>query len=90
MFKNKSIVIFGGTGSFGHAFLDRILNQYKNIKEIRIFSREEWKQFDMQNSFDDPRLRFLIGDVSDKFRLERATEDIDIVIDHCLMDSLMK
>jgi UDP-N-acetylglucosamine 4,6-dehydratase/UDP-glucose 4-epimerase len=78
MFQGKKVLITGGTGSLGQALTKKLLSL--DVETIRIFSREEWKQFDMQNSFDDPRLRFLIGDVSDKFRLERATEDIDIVI----------
>jgi len=78
MFQGKKVLITGGSGSLGKALTKKLLSL--DVETIRIFSREEWKQVDMQNSFDDPRLRFLIGDVSDKFRLERATEDIDIVI----------
>lgn len=79
MFKNKSIVIFGGTGSFGHAFLDRILNQYKNIKEIRIFSRDEKKQDDMRKLYSLDKIKFIIGDVRDLDSVEKATRKADFV-----------
>ena len=63
-FDNSTLLITGGTGSFGNAVLRRFLKT--GIKEIRIFSRDEKKQFDMRNEFDDPKLRFVIGDVRDK------------------------
>ena len=77
MFKNKKILITGGTGSLGNALTQRLLEQ--EVDTIRIFSRNESKQLEMESKFNDDRLRFLIGDVRDYERLERAVEDIDIV-----------
>ena len=77
MFKNKKILITGGTGSLGNALTQRLLEQ--GVDTVRIFSRNESKQLEMESKFDDDRLRFLIGDVRDYERLERAVEDIDIV-----------
>lgn len=77
MFDDKKILITGGTGSLGQALTQRLLKH--NIKSLRIFSRNESKQVEMQERFNDPRLRFLIGDVRDRERLARAVEDIDIV-----------
>ena len=78
MFDGKKILITGGTGSLGIALTKRLLET--SAEKIRIFSRNESKQISMKNEIDDPRLRFLIGDVRDKDRLKRAMEDIDIVI----------
>ena len=77
MFKDKKILITGGTGSLGNALTQRLLEQ--GVDTIRIFSRNESKQLEMESKFNDDRLRFLIGDVRDYERLERAVEDIDIV-----------
>jgi len=77
MFENKRILITGGTGSLGTALTKRLLNEKVDV--IRIFSRNENKQVTMQSEFNDDRLRFLIGDVRDLPRLERALEGIDIV-----------
>jgi UDP-N-acetylglucosamine 4,6-dehydratase len=78
MFKGKKILITGGTGSLGSALTRRLLTT--DVETIRIFSRDEWKQTQMEETFNDKRLRFLIGDVRDKDRLSRALENIDIVI----------
>ncbi len=78
MFDGKTVLITGGTGSLGTALTTRLLQT--NAKTIRIFSRDEWKQTQMQAAFNDKRLRFFIGDVRDKERLSRALEDVDIVI----------
>ncbi|NIQ13284.1 MAG: SDR family NAD(P)-dependent oxidoreductase, partial [Candidatus Dadabacteria bacterium] len=78
MFDGKKILITGGTGSLGKALTKRLLET--NVETIRIFSREEFKQVQMQSELNDGRLRFLIGDVRDKDRLSRALEDINIVI----------
>ena len=78
MFKNKKILITGGTGSLGTALTSSLLKT--DIDTIRIFSRDELKQSQMESHFHDDRLRFLIGDVRDKERLEKAVEDINIVI----------
>ncbi len=77
MFDDKSILITGGTGSLGQALTEKLLKY--DIKTLRIFSRNENKQVEMKSKFDDPRLRFLIGDIRDEMRLSRAVEDIDIV-----------
>tara|TARA_B100000674_G_C37861176_1_gene924874 strand:+ start:244 stop:1236 length:993 start_codon:yes stop_codon:yes gene_type:complete len=79
MFKNKSIIIFGGTGSFGHAFLDRILQKHKTFKEIRVYSRDEKKQDDMRKSYSLEKLKFILGDVRDFDAVEKATRGIDFV-----------
>jgi len=77
MFDGKKILITGGTGSFGQALAKRLLKH--DVKTVRIISRNESKQVEMENSIDDSRLRFFLGDVRDLDRLVRATEDIDIV-----------
>ena len=78
--ENKTILITGGTGSFGNEFVEIALKEFKP-KVIPIFSRDELKQLNMKNKFnDDERLRFFLGDVRDKNRLNRAMEDVDIVI----------
>lgn len=83
MLNNKSILITGGTGSFGKQFIATILKKYPDVKKIIIFSRDELKQSELklkysQNEF--PQLRFFIGDVRDKDRLERACEGVDVII----------
>jgi len=80
MLDDASILITGGTGSFGHAFVPMTLEKY-NPRKIVIFSRDEMKQWEMAKLFnDDPRVRFLIGDVRDKDRLSRALDGIDYVV----------
>jgi len=80
MLENSSILITGGTGSFGHTFIPMTLEKY-NPKKIVIFSRDEMKQWEMAKLFkDDPRVRFMIGDVRDKDRLYRVLDGIDYVI----------
>ena len=82
-FKNKSILITGGTGSFGKAFLKKIIDSKLGFKKIAIYSRDELKQFELQNLYPKkkyPFLRFFIGDVRDKERFAFAVKDIDIVI----------
>ena len=78
MFENKKILVTGGTGSLGIALTTKLLKT--NAETIRIFSRDELKQSQMESHFHDERLRFLIGDVRDKERLENAVEGIDIVV----------
>ena len=75
--KGKKVLITGGTGSLGIALTKRLLQE--NVDTIRIFSRNENKQLEMDSKFHDDRLRFLLGDVRDYNRLTRAFEDIDIV-----------
>src|SRR6056300_55121 len=80
MLKNSSILITGGTGSFGHSFVSLTLKKY-NPKRIIIFSRDEMKQWEMAKQFkEDPRARFFIGDVRDKDRLYRALYGVDFVV----------
>jgi UDP-N-acetylglucosamine 4,6-dehydratase/5-epimerase len=80
MLTNSSILITGGTGSFGHAFVRMTLEKY-NPKKIVILSRDEMKQWEMQKLYkDDERVRFFIGDVRDKDRLYRALDGIDYVV----------
>jgi len=78
MFNGKKVLITGGTGSLGTALTERLLKT--DVDTVRIFSRDELKQSQMEAKFNDKRLRFLIGDVRDKERLETSLEDIDIVI----------
>ena len=80
MIKNSSILITGGTGSFGHSFVSLTLKK-QNPKRLVIFSRDEMKQWEMEKLFkDDPRVRFFIGDVRDKNRLYRALHNVDFVV----------
>jgi UDP-N-acetylglucosamine 4,6-dehydratase/5-epimerase len=80
MLKNSSILITGGTGSFGQNFVPLTLKKY-NPKRLVILSRDEMKQWEMAKLFnDDPRVRFFIGDIRDKERLHRALHDIDFVV----------
>ena len=76
-FKNKKILITGGTGSFGKAMTTRLLKGL--VKEIRIFSRDEKKQDDMRKEFNDSIIKFYIGDIRDSESVERAVEDIDFI-----------
>ena len=78
MFDGKKVLITGGTGSLGIALTRKLLKT--DVEIIRIYSRNESKQVEMQAKMTDPRLRFLIGDVRDLERLTRAVEDVDIVI----------
>jgi len=75
----KTVLITGGTGSFGRNFTKHLLDT-KKAKKIIIFSRDELKQSQMEADLNDRRLRFFIGDVRDLQRLERAMEDVDIVV----------
>ena len=77
MFENKVLMITGGTGSFGHAVLDRFLNT--DIKEIRIFSRDEKKQDDMRKEYDNEKIKFYIGDVRDKSSIKNAIYGVDYI-----------
>jgi len=80
---NKSILITGGTGSFGKKFTEMILKKYPSVKRIVIYSRDELKQSEMKMNYPPtsyPQLRFFIGDVRDRERLMRACEGIDVII----------
>ena len=83
LLNNPNILITGGTGSFGKAFISEVISKYPNLSKIAIYSRDELKQWEMQQQFPRdkyPNLRFFLGDVRDKDRLTRALEQIDIVI----------
>jgi UDP-N-acetylglucosamine 4,6-dehydratase len=83
VFNEKSILVTGGSGSFGQRFIGTVLERYPGIRRLVVFSRDEHKQFDMAQKFPPSRhpcLRYFIGDVRDAKRLERAMEGIDVVI----------
>ena len=77
MFKDKVLLITGGTGSFGNAVLKRFLDS--NLKEIRIFSRDEKKQDDMRKKYNNDKLKFYIGDVRDAHSVQEAMKGVDYV-----------
>jgi len=79
MFNNKSILITGGTGSFGKQYIKTILEQYQP-KRLIVFSRDELKQFEMEQTFNHECMRYFIGDVRDLERLQQAMHDVDFVI----------
>lgn len=77
------VLVTGGTGSFGKAFVQRIVTRHKDVKRLVIYSRDELKQFEMNQVFSDaeyPMLRYFIGDIRDADRLRRALEGIDVVV----------
>lgn len=83
MLNNKSILITGGTGSFGRAFVRTVLARFPGIKRLVIYSRDELKQFEMNQIFSDREyqgLRYFIGDIRDEARLHRALEGVDVVV----------
>ncbi|QSX36122.1 UDP-N-acetylglucosamine 4,6-dehydratase (inverting) [Shewanella sedimentimangrovi] len=79
MFNDKTILITGGTGSFGHQYVKTLLEQYRP-KRLIVFSRDELKQFEMQQRFNAPCMRYFLGDVRDVDRLMQAFRDVDFVI----------
>lgn len=79
MFNDKSILITGGTGSFGKKFIKTILDRYKPRRVI-VFSRDELKQFEMQQVYNDPAMRYFLGDVRDGQRLKHAMRGVDFVV----------
>ena len=83
MLNGKSVLITGGTGSFGKKFVETILKRYPEVKRIVIYSRDELKQFELKQKYPEskyPQLRFFIGDVRDGERLKRACEGVDVII----------
>jgi UDP-N-acetylglucosamine 4,6-dehydratase len=83
MLNNKSILITGGTGTFGKAFVKTIFERFPEVKRLVVFSRDELKQYEMGQQFPESKysgIRYFIGDVRDADRLRRAMEGIDIVI----------
>lgn len=79
MFNGKSVLITGGTGSFGRKYARTLLDRY-DLKRLVIFSRDELKQFEMQQEFHTPEMRYFIGDVRDRVRLTEALRGVDFVI----------
>lgn len=79
MFNDKSILITGGTGSFGKAFVRTLLNSYQP-RRVVVFSRDELKQFEMEQEFRSPVMRFFLGDVRDRDRLRQAMRGVDFVV----------
>ncbi|MBT7623028.1 MAG: polysaccharide biosynthesis protein [Flavobacteriaceae bacterium] len=77
MFKNKTLLITGGTGSFGNAVLNKFIDS--NITEIRIFSRDEKKQDDMRRKFQNDKIKYFIGDVRDESSIDQAMKGVDFV-----------
>ena len=83
MLNNKSVLITGGTGSFGKKFVETILRDYPQVKKIIIYSRDELKQFELKQKYPEvkyPQMRYFIGDVRDLERLTRACEGVDVII----------
>ncbi|MEH0760249.1 UDP-N-acetylglucosamine 4,6-dehydratase (inverting) [Vibrio sp. 16] len=83
MLNNKTVLITGGTGSFGKQFIRTILERYPNVKKIIVFSRDELKQFELKQQYplaSYPQLRFFIGDVRDRNRMIQACEGVDVII----------
>ncbi|HEY2345021.1 MAG TPA: UDP-N-acetylglucosamine 4,6-dehydratase (inverting) [Xanthomonadaceae bacterium] len=83
MLDKKAVLVTGGTGSFGKAFVKTVLERYPGIRRLVVYSRDELKQFEMAQSFPDdrhPAMRFFLGDVRDGDRLRRAMEGIDVVV----------
>ncbi len=83
MLNNKSILITGGTGSFGKAFVKTVLERYPDVNRLVVYSRDELKQFEMEQEFgvrQYPAIRYFIGDIRDLSRLRRAMEQIEIVV----------
>jgi len=77
MFKNKTLLITGGTGSFGNAVLKKFINS--GISEIRILSRDEKKQHDMRVAFNNAKIKFFVGDVRDKESIKPAIQGVDYI-----------
>ncbi len=83
MLSGKSILITGGTGSFGKQFIKTVLDKYPSVRRLVVFSRDELKQFELAQKYpvsEFPQMRFFIGDVRDRERLRRAFEGVDIVV----------
>ena len=79
MFNNKTIMITGGTGSFGKHFIKKTLDLYKP-KKLIVYSRDELKQYEMQKDFNDSCMRYFLGDVRDSNRLTQAMSQVDFVV----------
>lgn len=85
--KEKSVLITGGTGSFGKAFVQRLLKD-DEIKKLVVFSRDELKQFEMAEKISSPKLRYFLGDIRDYQRLIQATDGIDVIVHAAAMKQI--
>jgi len=85
--KGKSVLITGGTGSFGKAFVSRVLED-DEVTKLVVFSRDELKQFEMAEKINSPKLRYFLGDVRDYQRLLRATDGIDVIVHAAAMKQI--
>lgn len=79
MLKNKTVLVTGGTGSFGKSFVKRILED-NQVNKVIVFSRDELKQFEMQSFYNSPKLRYFLGDVRDFQRVKQATDGVDVIV----------
>jgi len=86
--EGKSILVTGGTGSFGRAFIRRLLENSK-VEKIRVFSRDELKQFEMASEFESSRLEFYLGDVRDLSRLRTASRNVDVIVHAAAMKQIV-
>ena len=85
--KNKTVMITGGTGSFGQSFVKKILEE-KEVESVIVFSRDELKQFEMQANLDNQKVRFVLGDVRDYKRLLEVSTDVDVIIHAAAMKQI--
>lgn len=85
--KNKVVLVTGGTGSFGKAFVTKVL-QDDEVSKIIVFSRDELKQFEMAEKINSPKLRYFLGDVRDYQRLLRATDGVDLIVHAAAMKQI--
>jgi UDP-N-acetylglucosamine 4,6-dehydratase len=79
LLKNKTVLVTGGTGSFGKSFVKRILED-NQVNKVIVFSRDELKQFEMQSFYNSPKLRYFLGDVRDFQRVKQATDGVDVIV----------
>jgi UDP-N-acetylglucosamine 4,6-dehydratase len=79
LLKNKTVLVTGGTGSFGKKFVEKLMAD-EEIKKVIVFSRDELKQFEMQSTFNSPKLRYFLGDVRDLNRLKQASSGVDVIV----------
>ena len=92
MLTGKSILVTGGTGSFGKKFVETVLNNYPGVERVVVFSRDELKQYEMSQVFSTtryPQMRYFIGDVRDKERLHRAFHEVDVVVHAAALKQVM-